>query len=71
MFALPCLLFCFPLTQISVPIPRHTFLLVVAQLESHGNPHSPILKKKSPSGLYIVLDQGMGTKLSDIHLYLQ
>ena len=30
----------FPLTDISVPIPKHTFLLLVAQLESHGNLHS-------------------------------
>ena len=36
----------FPQTWISVPIPKHTFLLVVAQLESHGNPHSLNLKKK-------------------------
>ena len=57
----------FPLTWISIPIPRHTFLLVIAQPESHGNPHSLIFKKKSsPSGLYMVLDQCQGTKLSDL-----
>ena len=33
---------------------------------SHGNPHSLIFQKNSPPSLYIVLDQGMGTKLNDL-----